>query len=127
MMLFLASIGGFLLYVLIGWFIWSNKYDNGQTELTRNQWAYTQRQEWILTFIGSLLFYWNGEGIIDSLCDLIGYWFGPNAENVCTSIEVNLLEYIYLIGGATFGTILLLTVKAGLKYAKNRANKIADK
>ena len=121
-MIQLLALIGVPIYVGYVWFNWSNKADDGETKLTFKERLYFERQEIILTCAGALLFAYGGEGVLDSVCDVIDYAFGSNAHDLCTDIQVNNEELFYIIGGASFGSLGLWAAK----YLKKKAKKKMD-
>ena len=118
-MVVLASLAGFVLYIVYIWVMWSNQSDDHETKLTFKERIYLERQELVVTFIGALLFMWQGEGMIDSVCDGVNTFFGEKYEDLCTSIQVNMEELSYVIGGASFGSVGIW----GIKFLRKRAKK----
>ena len=118
----LYSLVGVGLYIGYIWFRWSNKQDEGVTKLTFKQRLHLERQEIVATSIGAILFMIGGEGVIDSACDIVGAVFGDKWSDVCISVQVNVEELIWVLGGASFGSILLF----GVKFSKRKAKKKMD-
>lgn len=116
----LYSLTGVLLYALYIWISWSNQLDDGETKLSFKDRMYLERQELVITTIGALIFAWQGEGMLDSICDGVLYFFGDKAESFCVSVQVNMEELSYIIGGATFGSLGLFAVKLAKKRAKKK-------
>lgn len=121
-MIVLYSLVGIGVYIFFAWYKWSNQVDHGENFMTTDQWLYDQRQEFVGALVGAILFMIGGEGLIDSLCDVVGYIWSDDASELCISIQVNLEELIYIIGGASFSSILLF----GIKYSKKKAKKKMD-
>lgn len=119
-MIYIASLAGFGLYVLYVWFGWSNKYDKGEGEATFKQRLYHERQELVAAFVGAILFMIGGEGLLDSIGDIVGGIFGDKWQSIYISIQVNLDKLNYVIGGASFGAILLWFVAYQKKKAKKK-------
>lgn len=119
-MIYIASLSGFFLYIVYVWLTWSNERDDGKTDLSLSQRMYFERQELVATFIGACIFMFGGEGVLDSMCDIVGYVFNDNALDLCTSIQVNMEEVLYVVGGAAFGSVLLWLVKYGKKKSEEK-------
>jgi len=119
-MIYIASLSGFFLYVGYVWFVWSNKIDAGKTDHSFLERLHLERQELVATFIGACIFMFGGEGVLDSVCDIIGYVFNDNANDLCISIQVNMEALSYIIGGAAFGSVLLWLVKFMKKKASDK-------
>lgn len=118
-MIYLASLAGFGLYIVYIWVMWSNQSDDHETKLTFKERIYLERQELVVTFIGALLFMWQGEGMVDSVCDGVKYFFNDEAEEFCIAVQVNMEELSYVIGGASFGSVGIF----GIKMLKRKAKK----
>ena len=114
----LYTFVGVLLYVFKIWFRWSNQVDANQNKNTFKQELHLERQEIASSIVGAFLFILGGEGVLDSCCDLIDYFFS-GSHDVCTSVQVNMEELFYVAGGAGFGSVLLFIVKV----LKNKAKK----
>ena len=123
-MIVLYSLIGMLLYFFYVWFRWSNQKDAGITNMTFKQKIHDERQEFAATFIGAILFMLGGEGLADSVCDFVGFIFNDKAHDLCVSIQVNMEELIYVLGGASFGSILLFAVKYGKRKAKKKLDEL---
>ena len=115
----LYTFTGILLYVFIIWFKWSNKVDAGIKDNTFKQELHTERQEIAVSIVGAVLFILAGNGVLDSCCDLLDYFFS-GSHDVCTSVQVNMEELFYIAGGAGFGSVLLFCVKMIKKNAKKK-------
>ena len=116
------AFAGFFLYVLMRWAVQSNKKQRGLSRKSWGKWLNHEKEEWLSTFVGSLMFGYFGDYVIISLGKLLNHFnvlpFGLYLE-LYTSLE----EFTYLIGGAVFGTILLL----GVQYLLNTASKKLEK
>lgn len=123
-MIYLYTLGGAFLYIFYVWFKFSNQQDSGDTKMTLKEWFHDQRQEFAATFIGAIVFMVAGEGLVDSSCDLIVFFFGEKYQDICVSIQVNLEELIYILGGASFSSILLALVKVAKKKAKAKLDSL---
>ena len=118
-MIYLASLAGFALYIVYIWVVWSNQADDEETQFTFKERIYRERQELVVTFIGALLFMWQGEGMIDTVCDGVKYFFNESAQSFCIAVQVNMEELTYVIGGASFGSVGIF----GIKMLKRKARK----
>lgn len=121
-MIYLASLAGFALYIVYIWVVWSNQADDEETQFTFKERIYRERQELVVTFIGALIFMWQGEGMVDSVCDGVKYFFNESAQDFCISVQVNMEELTYVIGGASFGSVGIF----GIKMLKRKAKKKLD-
>lgn len=119
MMLYLCSLGGVALYIGYVWLGWSNKYDTGGTKLTFKERLWFERQELSATIVGAILFMVGGDGLVHSICEFIGTVLGEKYGVLCASIYGNISNLVWILGGAYFGSVLLLLVS----YSKNRAKK----
>ena len=117
-MIFYTFIG-VALYVFRIWFKWSNRVDAGVEDKTFKQELHEERQEIAVAIAGAFLFIISGDGVLDSCCDILEYFFN-GSHDVCTSIQVNMEELFYVIGGASFGSVLLFAVKMLKEKAKRK-------
>lgn len=126
----LLSFLGIPLYIGIIWFRWSNKLDRKErgeeieVESTFKKKLHFERQEIAITIIGAIIFSLGGEGILDTVCDFVDFFFDSNAYDLCTTIQVNNEELFHVLGGATFGTLGLLAVKATKKKINKKIDEI---
>ena len=118
-MIELYSLVGLPLYISYQWIMWSNQVAAGTTTHTLKERINDEKQELLATAIGAVLFLFEGEGMIDSVCDIVGFVWSDKAHELCTSIQVNLEGTTYVIGGAAFGSVFLFLIK----LLKNKAKK----
>lgn len=118
------SFTGVLIYIFYRWFVWSNAKDRdveGIPESFKGE-LYRERQEIATTIIGALLFTLGGEGLLDSICEVSGHFLGEDTEELCTSIYINMLELVYVVGGASFGSIGIMLVKFSKRKIEKKLN-----
>lgn len=123
-MIYLYTLLGVVLYIFYVWFKFSNQQDAGETKLTLKEWLHDERQEFAATLLGAIVFMVAGDGIIDSACDIVIFIFGDKYQDICITIQVNLEELIYILGGASFSSILLALVKVAKRKAKAKLDKL---
>lgn len=107
------------IYGLFVWFMWSNDKKSGKTQLTFKEKLNDEVEEIVVAVVGAILWLVGGEGVLDTCCEAIGMFFSAGAQDLCISAQVNTAELLNVIGGATFGSVLLFAVK----YSKIKANK----
>ena len=123
-MIVLYSLCGVALYVFFAWFKWSNQVDRGEADPSLNAWLYSERQEFAAVLVGAILFMIGGEGLIDALCSVVGHVWSDSSHDLCTSIQVDLEELIYVIGGGSFSSVLFFLIKLSKRKAKKKLDEI---
>ena len=110
---------GLPLYFFYVWFVWSNRKDAGGRRTFKRE-NYLQRQEYIAVFIGSLIFYFEGQGVFNSVCDVSEYFLGEKGHDVCIDIMTNNEGLLYLLSGSLFSFIVIFFVKLMKRKAKKK-------
>lgn len=113
------AFGGMFLYIFLRWAVQSNKKQKGKSRKNWSTWFSHEKEEWMATFIGCLLFGYMGDYVVDSLGKLLDH-FNILPIELFNDIYVNLEELAYLLGGAVFGSILLLLVQWLLNTAEKK-------
>lgn len=117
----LLSFIGVLVYFVYTWTVWSNKKDRNLTEIkTFEKLLYDERQELVWTSIGAAAFAFGGEGLIDSVCDIVKYLWDESAQDLCISLQVNNEGLFHVIGSSTLGTIAIFLIKLSKKKARKK-------
>jgi hypothetical protein len=115
------AFGGFFLYVFLRWAVQSNKKQKGKSRKPWGKWLSHEKEEWIATFIGCLLFGYMGDYVMDSIGKLLDH-FNVLPIELFNDIYINLQELAYLLGGAVFGSVLLMLVQWLLNTSEKKLN-----
>lgn len=113
------AFGGLFLYIFFRWAVQSNKKQKGKSRKKWITWLKHEKEEWLATFIGCFLFGYRGDYVMDSLGKLLDH-FNIIPIDLFNDIYINLEELAYLLGGAVFGSILLLLVQWLLNTAEKK-------
>ena len=117
-MLFLCTMFGVVIHIAYNWNIEFQRTEKrGQNLKKWKKWAFTQINEWVMTFIGAILWLMSGENIFYFAMSKAGF-----TDDEQVDILVNNEELIYVLGGALFGVLLMKGFKYGAKKVNNKLN-----
>jgi hypothetical protein len=111
-------MSGVVSYIGITLYFEKNRVDNGGKS---KWWSFIKKNfdEWLVTIAGGFLFYKIGDGMITAGCMILDR-IRVVDNSFCIDIYVYLKEFLFLIGGALFGTVFAQVLKA----LKNVTDKI---
>lgn len=119
-MLFLYTIGGVIVYILTRWSVEFNvTQEDGKTLKQWKHWCFTEINEWVIAFVGAVVFYIGGEGTYYGIVEA----FGLNYDK-WSDVFIEMENIYYVFGGALGGTLMLLAFKAIVNKAKNKVEEL---
>jgi len=106
---------GVLTFIIVRWFIQSQKKEEHKTHKTWRQWLKNERNDWVICAFGAFIFYFIGDGLMTGACDVMPFV----GQEACISAYVNASEFLFMMGGALFGP----TLPFAYKYYQNKKAK----
>ena len=107
---------GLIIYIITRWSVEFQKTQNDKKTWGEwKNWCFTEINEWVIAFVGAIVFYLGGEGSFFGIIELTGADF-----NKWSNVFVDIEKLYYIFGGALGGTLLLLSFKAIVNKAKKK-------